>query len=81
MLRALGICIAVSVGLMITVNAALMLASPQLWFHLPVWLRAQGSLTEKKYASGWGAVQIRIAGGLILSAIVWVLYDMLLKAR
>jgi len=46
---------------------------------LPAWLRAQGSLIEDKYANGWGAIQIRLTGALILAAIAWVLYDMFLR--
>jgi len=53
--KILGLCVAVIVGLVIMINAAFMLASPRSWFRLPAWLRAQGSLTENKYASGWGA--------------------------
>jgi hypothetical protein len=79
MLRIVGLCIAVVVGMVMTINASFMLASPRAWFRLPAWLRAQGSLMEDKYASGWGAVQVRLTGALILAAIAWVLYDMLLK--
>jgi hypothetical protein len=62
-----------------TINAAFMLASPRTWFRLPGWLRTQGSLTKDKYASGWGAIQIRLTGAVILAAIAWVLYDMVLR--
>jgi hypothetical protein len=79
MLRIVGLCIAVVVGVVMTINAAFMLVSPRSWFRLPTWLRAQGSLIEDKYASGWGAIQVRATGALILGAIAWVLYDMLLK--
>jgi len=60
-------------------DAAGTVASPRSWFRLPGWLRAQGSLIEDKYTSGWGAIQIRLTGALVLAAIAWVLYDMLLK--
>jgi len=72
-------CIAIAVGVFMTINAAFMLASPRTWFRLPGWLRAQGSLTEDKYSSGWGAIQIRVTGALILTAIAWVLSDMLFR--
>jgi hypothetical protein len=81
MLKWAGVCIAVVVGLIVTINAAVMLASPRSWFRLPGWLTAQGSLTENKYSNGWGAVQVRVTGGLALIAIAWVLYDMLLRHR
>lgn len=79
MLRIVGLCIAIAVGLIMTINAAFMLASPRSWFRLPDWLRAQGSLIEDKYVGGWGAIQIRLTGALVLAAIAWVLCDMLLK--
>jgi hypothetical protein len=79
MLRIVGLCIAVIVGLVMTINAAFMFVSPRSWFRLPTWLRAQGSMIEDKYASGWGAIQIRLTGAVVLAAIAWVLYDMLLR--
>jgi len=72
-------CFAVLVVLLMAINAAFMLASPRSWFRLPAWLRAQGSLTEDKYATGWGAVQVRVTGAVILASIAWVLYDMFLS--
>jgi hypothetical protein len=81
MMRIVGLCIGVIVGLIMMINAGFMLASPRCWFRLPGWLRSQGSLTEDKYGSGWGAIQIRLTGALILAAIAWVLYDMFLGRR
>lgn len=72
-----GRCFAIAVGVFVTINAAFMLASPRTWFRLPGWLRAQGSLAADKYSRGWGAIQVRLLGGIILGAIVWVLYDIL----
>lgn len=60
-----------------TINAVFMLISPRAWFRLPAWLRAQGTLTEERYGVGWGAVQLRITGALMLGSIVWVAYAML----
>ena len=48
-----GWCLAIAVGVIMTINAAFMLASPRTWFRLPGWLKAQGSLTEDKHSSGW----------------------------
>ena len=78
-MRIVGWCIVLLVGLLITINAAFMLASPRTWFRLPGWLRAQGSLAAEKYATGWGAIQVRLTGAVVLGAIAWVLYDMLLR--
>jgi hypothetical protein len=65
----------------IAINAAFMLISPRAWFRLPGWIRSAGSLTEKKFGSGWGAIEVRITGALGLGAILWVLYDALLRHR
>lgn len=81
MLKIVGLCIAIVVGLILSINAAFMLASPRNWFRLPGWLRVHGTLVEQKYSSGWGAVQLRLTGGVILIAVAWVLYDMLLRHR
>jgi hypothetical protein len=60
---------------LITINASVMLISPRAWFRLPNWLRAQGTLTEEKYGSGWGAMQLRLGGAVILMLIVWIILD------
>ena len=61
------------------VNALFMLASPKAWFRLPHWIRAQGTLTEEKYGSGWGAITVRLGGAVMLTVIGWVLYDSLTR--
>ena len=65
----------------IAVNAAFMLISPRAWFRLPEWFPGRGSMTEHKYGNGWGAVETRIAGGVMLAVILWALYDALLRPR
>ena len=77
MSRVIGLCIAIVVGVVMVINAGFMLASPGAWFHLPTWLRMQGSLTESDYTQGWRAIQIRLVGAAVLGAIAWVVYDML----
>ena len=67
---------AIIVGLGV-VNGVYMLVSPKAWFRLPAWLRTSGSLTEEKYSHGWGGVQVRLAGALILATIGWVVRDWL----
>jgi hypothetical protein len=64
------------VGLLMLINASVMLVSPRAWFGLPRWLRATGSMTEEKYSTGWGAIQVQITGALLLSVLGWVIYDM-----
>jgi len=81
MLRTVGWCIASIVGVLMVVNAFFMLVSPRAWFRLPGWIRAQGSLAEQKYASGRGAVEVRLTGAVILAGIAWVLYDSVVKSR
>jgi hypothetical protein len=73
----LGWSIVVVVGVITIVNALYMLASPRAWFQLPGWIRAQGTLTEQKYSSGWGGITVRIAGAVTLAVIAWVVFDLL----
>jgi hypothetical protein len=55
-------------------NAALMLFSPRIWFRIPHWVRFSGSLSETKYSSGWGAIQIRVLGACFLAIMIWFLH-------
>jgi hypothetical protein len=68
------------IGAVVFVNALFMLASPTAWFRLPGWIRAQGTLTEEKYATGWGATSVRLTGAVMLAVIAWVLYDLFVKS-
>lgn len=74
-----GWSIVILVAAVMFVNALFMLASPRAWFHLPRWIRAQGTLTEEHYGTGWGALTVRVAGAVILAVIAWVLYDSLIR--
>ena len=56
------------------------------WFPSEVVLaaglaEAQGSLSQDKYARGWGADPVRRGKSCDLVAIAWVLYDMFLRRR
>jgi type VI protein secretion system component VasF len=62
--------------LLTAINAAYMAFSPRAWFRLPNWLRAQGSLTEQHYSSGWGAVWVRITGAVLLAVVLWFFYEL-----
>jgi hypothetical protein len=77
LIRFLGWTIVGFVGVVIVVNPSVMLVSPRTWFRLPGWLRAQGTLTERQYGRGWGAVQLRIGGCVVLASIGWIVFDML----
>jgi len=58
-------------------NGLIMLVSPRAWFRLPSWRGFQGSLTEAKYGSGWGAIQVRLLGAIFLAVPLGVLYNSL----
>ena len=73
----LGSLCAVVVVLALSANAVYMLVSPQAWFRLPGWIRLNGTLTEKRYGIGWGAVQVRLLGAIMLAVIVWVAHHAL----
>jgi len=78
-MRTIGVCLAILVGLVITINAVFMVASPRAWFRLPSWLGAWGSLSKYKHATGPGAIEVRLTGAIMLGAVGWILYDMLLR--
>ena len=59
------------------VNAFYMVISPDAWFRLPRWLALQGVLTRHRYGSGWGALQVRILGGIIIVTSAWIAYGLL----
>jgi hypothetical protein len=82
MWQTLGWFMAAVLGVGLLVNASFMLLSPRAWFRLPRWFPARSSsVTEVKYGGGWGAIQVRLAGVLMLALIVWVLYDMFVRRR
>jgi hypothetical protein len=70
-----SLCCVIALGVGLITNAIFMLVSPRAWYRLPWWFRASGGLTEEKYGSGWGAIQVRLLGAIFLVVIVWVLYD------
>jgi len=55
-------------------NATLMLISPRVWFRIPHWMRLSGSLTEAKFSTGWGAIQVRLLGACFLGVMAWFLH-------
>lgn len=59
------------------VNGIYMVISPRAWFELPRWLRLQGYMvTRDRYVDGWGGIQSRILGLIILVTIVWIVGSM-----
>jgi hypothetical protein len=71
----IGVCCAIFVGVMVIVNASVMLWSPKAWFALPSWIRATGTLRRNKYSTGWGALQVRILGAIFLGVLTWMIYE------
>jgi len=69
---------AIYLALLLIINGSFMLVSPRTWFRLPTWLSARGSLTEEKYSTGWGALEVRLTGAAFLAVVVWVIYRMIL---
>jgi hypothetical protein len=61
----------------ISVNAVVMIISPRLWFQMPQWIRLSGGLARENYASGFGAVQVRVLGALFLGLMVYFIYAFL----
>jgi len=56
----------------LVINATIMLISPRAWFRFPEWIRLSGALSEKKYGSGLGALEIRLVGAIVLGLIAWI---------
>jgi RHS repeat-associated protein len=81
MIRTFGFFVIVIVGVIMLINGAFMLVSPRAWFRLPRWLGKHGSMTEEKYSTGWGALDVRLGGAITLAVIAWILYESLLKGR
>ncbi len=74
MKQVIGIVCFIFVAVAVVSNGVLMLVSPRLWFRVPGWARLSGSLSESKYGSGWGAVQIRLLGACFLAIMIWFLH-------
>jgi hypothetical protein len=73
-MRLLAFLCFVSAMVGIGVNGLIMLISPRIWFKMPFWIRASGSLSKEKYGSGWCAVQIRLLGAIFLGLVIWFVY-------
>jgi uncharacterized protein YjeT (DUF2065 family) len=56
----------------IVINGLLMFVSPRAWFRLPRGLKASGSLSAGRYSSGWGAIEVRLAGAAVLGLMVYM---------
>jgi uncharacterized protein YjeT (DUF2065 family) len=80
-MQILGWLTVAAVGVVLVVNGLFMVLSPRAWFRLPSWIPGRGSLTEKRYGSGWGAIPVRLLGAILVGVVVWVLYDSLLRPR
>ena len=73
MKQLIGIVCFIVVVVAVVGNGVLMLASPRTWFRIPHWVRLSGSLSETKYSSGWGAIQIRVLGACFVAIMIWFL--------
>jgi hypothetical protein len=70
-----------AVLLLMAVIAMYMLVSPRAWFRLPRWFRGSGGLSEKRYSSGSGAIQIRIVGAIGLAITGSMFYAAFIRHR
>ncbi len=74
MKQLIGIVCFIVVVVAVVGNGLLMLVSPRLWFRAPRWARLTGSLSEAKYSTGLGAIQIRMLGACFLAIMIWFLH-------
>lgn len=73
----LGVIVSIAFGLLLMVNGAYLMASPRAWFNLPEWIAPRNSnITPEKYASGLGAIEMRLMGAVFFGLPIWVVYDM-----
>jgi len=72
-----GWVIAVSLAFMFLLNGAVMLISPSRWFRLPSWLAGHGTMTERKYDSRSGRLQVRMLGAIFIGVVAYVVIDIL----
>ncbi len=75
----IGSVMAIIVFALLLINAFVMLVSPIRWFSLPRWFGLHGSLVSERYSRGFGAVQVRILGALIILWISRVAYGLFLQ--
>ena len=63
---------------LLLMNGFVMLVSPVRWFSMKWWLKLQGTLTAERYSRGFGALQVRILGGIVIVSILWMAYELFL---
>ena len=74
----IGWSIGVLLGVSLLTNGIVMVISPRKWFELPGWFAsARGALRKDKYSTGFGGIQVRLMGALIIAFLVWVCLDSL----
>jgi len=81
MKQIIGVVFFIFTIVVVTGNAALMVVSPRAWFRVPRWIRLTGTMSEDKFASGWGAIQVRLLGGCFLAIMAWFLHGCLSSPR
>jgi hypothetical protein len=74
-LRLIGWLVLVVVVLIMTVNGAVMVVSPKTWFRLPASIRMTGTLRRERHSSGWGGLEVRLGGLLVLIIMAIILYE------
>ena len=63
----------------VLINAASLFLSPRAWSRWPSWLRGKGQFAERRYSDGWSAWPIRIAGAILVGAMLWIVYEALVR--
>jgi hypothetical protein len=62
---------------LLLLNGSVMLLSPVRWFSLQWWFKL-GTLTAERYSRGFGALRVRILGGIVILSILWMAYELFL---
>jgi hypothetical protein len=71
----LGFAALAFLAVMLLVNALFMALSPKRWFRLPRWIAIWGSFRERTHSSGWGGIEVRLTGGMILAGFAYIIWN------
>jgi hypothetical protein len=74
--RTIGWVAASLVGFMFTFNGIVMVVSPRTWFRLPSWFAGRGTMTERKYSTRNGSLQVRVLGAIFVAAVAYLLINL-----
>jgi hypothetical protein len=76
-MRMFGLAILALMGLLMLVNALIMLFSPKAWFDLPPYISLRGSFRRERLSSFQGRLGIRLLGFVMTSVLISIMVNIL----